>query len=535
MIEVYADGKTVYNSRLNDYALLGLSVTTALNKGGTAEFTMPPGHPAFERFINFKTIVEIFRDEELLFRGRVLYPSDDFYNRRTITCEGERCFLKDAVMRPYLYQDTPAAIFSDVIGIYNSQVEQPKQFQVGEVTVTDPNDYVRLESETAEQVGDTIDKLVERCGGYIVFTTNPEGQRVINWYAALGYPSTQAIEFGENLLDFSRTQASTDLVTRIIPYGAKDEETGERITIRSVNGDQDFIQDDEAVALRGVIARPVYWDDVTEPSNLLAKAEQYLASSKMVITTLRLSAVDLSVLNVNIDTLKVGGLIPVKSKPHGVDDEFLLTERIYNLMDPAQDTVTLGKDLTTLTGADVAGDRDTIDQLHRTEASIKADYQLGIAQAVQASETKMSSLIEQTSEDIRMEVSKTYTEFSSSVTGDLDQMQAQIDGQIQTWFDSYVPTPDNAPASGWATEEEKINHLGDIFYIVDNATIGGQAYRWAQVSGVYQWVLIEDMEVAKALADAARAQDTADGKRSSPSPCRPMTWGICGPRGTVGT
>ena len=513
MIEVYADGKTVYNSRLNDYALLGLTVTAALNKGGTAEFTMPPGHPAYGAFVNYKTIVEIYRAGELLFRGRALYPADDFYNRRTITCEGERCFLRDAVMRPYLYQDTPEAIFSDLVRIYNAQVEEPKQFQVGTVTVTDANDYVRLESESAEQVGDTIDKLVERCGGYIVFTTNPEGQRVINWYAALGYPSTQAIEFGENLLDFSRTQASTDLATRIIPYGAKDEETGERITIRSVNGDQDFIEDPEAVALRGVIARPVYWDDVTEPSNLLAKAKQYLASSKMVVTTLRLSAVDLAVMNVNIKSLKVGGLIPVKSKPHGVDDEFLLTERTYNLEDPAQDTVTLGKDLTTLTGADVAGDRDTIDQLHRTEASIKADYQLGIAQAVQASETKMSSLIEQTSEDIRMEVSKTYTEFSSSVTGDLDQMQAQIDGQIQTWFDSYIPTPDNAPASGWATEEEKINHLGDIFYIVDNDTMGGQAYRWAQVSGVYQWVLIEDVEVAKALADAARAQDTADGKR----------------------
>lgn len=110
-------------------------------------------------------------------------------------------------------------------------------------------------------------------------------------------------------------------------------------------------------------------------------------------------------------------------------------------------------------------------------------------------------------------LSQHFTEFSQAVTGDLDQMQAQIDGQIQTWFDSYIPTPDNAPASGWATEEEKINHLGDIFYIVDNDTIGGQAYRWAQVGGVYQWVLIEDVEVAKALADAARAQDTADGKR----------------------
>ena len=42
-------------------------------------------------------------------------------------------------------------------------------------------------------------------------------------------------------------------------------------------------------------------------------------------------------------------------------------------------------------------------------------------------------------------LSQHFTEFSQAVTGDLDQMQAQIDGQIQTWFDSYIPTPDTDP------------------------------------------------------------------------------------------
>lgn len=429
MIEVYADGVTVYDSRLNDYALLGLKVTAGVNKGGTAELTMPPGHPAYDFFINYRTIVEVYRGAELLFRGRALYPSDDFYNRRTITCEGERCFLRDAVMRPYLYQDTPAAIFADVIGLYNAQVEEPKQFQVGTVTVTDANDYVRLESEKAGQTADVIDKLVERCGGYIVFTTNSSGQRVINWYESLGYQSSQVIEFGENLLDFARSQASTDLATRIIPYGAKNEETGERVTIESVNGDLDFIEDTDAVALRGVIARPVYWDDVTEPANLLTKAQQYLATSKMIITTLELSAVDLSVLDYSIDTFQVGDTIQVKSKPHGVDDSFLLRERTYNLLDPAQDKVVLGKDLTTLTGAGVAGDRDALSQLHRTEHIIRADYQLGIAKAVEEAKTILSSIIEQTSTSIMLQVSETYATN--------DQVQKQISTTLTQLSDSF--------------------------------------------------------------------------------------------------
>ena len=87
MIQVYADNSLVYDSRLEDYSLLGLKVTTGLNKGGTAEIVMPPHHPAYNIFSSYKTVVTVYRDGLLLFRGRSLYPMDDFYNRRTITCE----------------------------------------------------------------------------------------------------------------------------------------------------------------------------------------------------------------------------------------------------------------------------------------------------------------------------------------------------------------------------------------------------------------------------------------------------------------
>ena len=109
--------------------------------------------------------------------------------------------------------------------------------------------------------------------------------------------------------------------------------------------------------------------------------------------------------------------------------------------------------------------------------------------------------------------SKELQDYANAVTGSLENLQGQIDGQIQTWFYDYVPTASNAPAAEWTTTEEKNKHLGDLFYIVNNATQGGQAYRWALVNGVYKWVLIEDAEVTKALADAAKAQDTADSKR----------------------
>ena len=431
MIQVYADDALVYDSRIRKYSLLGLKATGGLNKGGTAEILMPPDHPAFNSFTSYKTLVTIYRDGKLKFRGRALYPTDDFRLRRTITCEGERCFLRDGIHRPYSYQDDPANIFTYIIGLYNAQVEEFKQFVVGTITVTDPNNYISLESEEAETFAETVDKLVARCGGQIVFTTNEEGKRVINWYESVSYRSRQMIEFGSNLLDFSRTTANSDLATVIIPYGAKDEATGTRLTIESVNGGIDFIQDDEAVALRGVIARAVYWDDVATPEALLTKARQYLNESKNLITSLELTALDLSVLDKNIDDFDIGDIIVVRSAPHGIHDElYQLTELSFDLLHPQNDRVILGKNIASLTGADVAGDRKNTSELRRVERIIRSDYSINLAAVLEETQTTLTTLIQQTSDAIMLEVSEQYAtngSLESAISTTMTQLSSSFE------------------------------------------------------------------------------------------------------------
>lgn len=443
MIQVFIDDDLIYDSRLqDDNPLLELNAKLSLDKAGTASLKMAPGHPAYNRFVGYKTVVTIYRDGVLRFRGRALYPSDDFRNNRTITCEGERGFFRDGVIRSYTYQDSPAAIFADVIGLYNAQVEGFKQFVVGTVTVTDSNNYIRLESEKAEQFADVIDKLVERCGGYIVFTTNEAGQRVVNWLADVAYSNNQTIEFGENLLDFARTDESDDLVTVLIPYGAKDEETGTYITIESVNEGLDFIQDYDAVALRGVIAKAVYWDDITEPANLLTKAQQYLAQNKLVITSLELTAVDLSALDKSIDSFRIGDVIRVRSKPHGVDDDYRLTEQSLDFLRPAKDKVTLGKNIATLTGSDAAGDRKNAQGLQKVERTIVADFNLNAGVILEETKATLASLIQQTSEELRLEVSEQYTtndELESAISTTMTQLSESFNflfTELQTTVDA---------------------------------------------------------------------------------------------------
>lgn len=120
-----------------------------------------------------------------------------------------------------------------------------------------------------------------------------------------------------------------------------------------------------------------------------------------------------------------------------------------------------------------------------------------------------------TVEEIAQEhAAESVSNFVDSVyTPEIAQLQAQIDGQIMTWFYDYIPTTTNYPASEWTTGTEKEQHLGDLFYVVDNEESGGQAYRWAKIGNVYTWDYVEDTAVTKALASAQNAQDTADAKR----------------------
>ena len=408
MIQLYVDDTLVYDSRVKATALLGLRAQLGLNKGGAATIVLPPNHPAYNDFISYRSIIRIYRDGVLRFRGRVLYPTDDFMLTRTITCEGERCFLRDGIHRPYTYNDTPASIFSQVIGLYNAQVEAFKQFVVGTISGIS-TDAITLESEEAEPFSATVDKLVELCGGYLVFTTNTNGQRVINWYDSIGYSNQQTIEFGANIVDFSRTTANSDLATVLIPYGAKDESTGQRLTIESVNGGLDFIQDNEAVALRGVISKVVYWDEIITPDALLTRARQYLNASKNLIASLELTAIDLSLLDKNIDSFMVGDIIKVRSKPHGVMDElYQLTEQEIDFLQPQNDRVILGKNISSLTGTDVASAKRNDDTLKRLNRAIRTDYSVNTDAIIEEVKMQITSLIQQTSEAIKLEVSEQY-------------------------------------------------------------------------------------------------------------------------------
>ena len=82
----------------------------------------------------------------MVFEGRALDNGTDFYNTHTWTCESCLAYLKDSIQPPYDYKGTLRGLLELFVSVHNNTVEEKKRFVVGNVTVTDNNDYVSYSS-----------------------------------------------------------------------------------------------------------------------------------------------------------------------------------------------------------------------------------------------------------------------------------------------------------------------------------------------------------------------------------------------------
>lgn len=107
--------------------------------------------------------------------------------------------------------------------------------------------------------------------------------------------------------------------------------------------------------------------------------------------------------------------------------------------------------------------------------------------------------------------SRELASFSDAVNKSIEGLQAQVDGQIESYFYEYEPTLQNIPASQWTSNEERKKHEGDLFY--NKLTGYGYRFFYDESTSTWKWQLIQDTDITKALAAAEAAQDTADAKR----------------------
>lgn len=352
MYQIYADDTLIYDSTLSDYKIGKGNVTLEANKSGSFTFSLYPDHFYYDRFVRLKTVITVYKSGKIIFRGRILSDVTDYWNNKVLTCEGELGFLQDSIIRPFEFSGTPTDLFVKFIEEHNSQVDEFKRFNIGTVTVVDSNNYIaRSNSKYETALANMNSRLIEdSLGGYFYITHGEDGTEVkptINYLADFTHVSEQEIKFGSNLKDYTKTVSADSIATAIIPLGAViddgDSETEDkRVTIESVNHGRDYVSEPTAVSMYGLIYKVVEWDDVTVPSVLKKKAEEYLLSVINQNITIELTAIDLHLLDRSIESFNVGDYIPVISEPHNFSDTLLCKKQTIDLLKPENDTITLG-------------------------------------------------------------------------------------------------------------------------------------------------------------------------------------------------
>ena len=457
MYRLYCDGLTLYNDRLENLKIINPSVELEENKTGSFVFGMPVDHPYYGLVRKMKSIITLYQDDYLLFRGRVLDDEIGWHNEKSVVCEGELSFLIDSIQRPYEYDGTIAGYLNLLITRHNEQVEESKWFTVGNVTVTDANDYiVRSNNDYTDTWTELQTKLIDLLGGYIV--VRHDGYiNYIDYLQDVKLLSSQPITFGKNLLDLKRIRKGSEIATAVIPLGAKlkDEEgndTDVRLTIAEVNGGLDYIVDEDAKSQYGMIVKTVVYDDVTLAENLLTKGQAHLAEIVNLPETIELSAADLATVNTSFSSFYLGTQVRVESKPHGVEQLFVVKKLTVNLLEPASNKLTLGGVVLGFSGA-VQGLANKQTQILQTVEQTARRA----SETVYNVERNLLASLQVSAENIQSSVAENYylkdetDVLVSSISTEIEQTKNSFDIQF-TQFSADV----EAVAAGTDAEFEEI-------------------------------------------------------------------------------
>ena len=431
MFKAYCNNQIFFNAGISDDALTlaEAKLDLEVGKAGSFTFKIYPTNIGYNYFQKFKSYVSLYREDRLIFSGRVLEEKKGFSNEKTIICEGLLAMLNDSIIRPFSFQGTITEFLTMLINNHNSQVSEDKQFALGTVTVTDPNNYIARSREGYNSTMALFDDTVSTLGGY--FVVRPEnGVLYIDYLEDFTAESGQEVNFGENLLDITKESSGTELITALIPLGAESEETQKdgtvirrKLTIESVNDGNDYLTNTEAIEKYGFILGIHEWNDVTRPENLKTKGEAYLAQAVMEKTTINISAVDMAKAGADIDSFLAGEYVNIKSSVHSIDAKMLIKKQSLNLLNPSQNKLTVGDTVAGYVESGVKNTNKYETVIQKIEANYVTNQQVtgyptkeelaeaiskGNDDVINSVKEEMTAAINESAEEISLEVSTSY-------------------------------------------------------------------------------------------------------------------------------
>lgn len=434
IVKIYNDGVPLEIQSESPKVKSG-NVVKGINAIDSFSFTLLPNNPGFSRIRDKKTLVTVYNTNKnrFEFHGRALYsaPSMDSSGliTKAVTCESFFGFLCDSE-QTYVEERnwTVRGLLEHLINTHNSQVEDYKHFVVGEVSSDlDPNNNLYVGIQRKKTWESIKEKLLDKLGGEIRFRV--VGDVIyIDYLVKIGETRTTEIALSRNMKSITQENDPTAYVTRFKPLGCKltkevtntDEngnestetvETEERLDISSVNNGLDYIVDEEAERAYGINVHSETFDNITTASNLFTRGQQWLAENNRVKVKYSISALDLSLLGLDIDDFDVHNYHPIKNPLLGIDDTARIIKKNIDICNETSSTIEVGDNFKTLSELQKEQAGKINDMINVVE-KIESDY---VPNERLISETlALSSLIQQTTQNILLTVSETYESISAS-------------------------------------------------------------------------------------------------------------------------
>lgn len=444
-------------------------VVKGINTIDSFSFSLLPSNVGFYALRDFMTLVSVYntRKKRYEFWGRVLCSTSSMSESglitKDITCESFFGFFCDSLQTYVDTQNwTVKGLLQHILNVHNSQLEESKHFALGEVTAEDNNDNLYLGIQRKNTWETLKEKLLDKIGGEFRFRV-VDGVTYLDYLQEIGETRTTEIALSRNMKAITKELDPTSFVTRLYPLGAKlSEDREERLTIAEVNNGLEYIDDVDAIAMYGIHVGYIEFDDVKAASNLLRKGREWLTSNNKVPVKYSITALDLSLLGLDIDDFDVCNYHPIKNALLGIDDVARIIKKTIDVCEEVKSTIEVGENFKTLSDIQreqydkIVSAGSTIEQLKSETEKLQEEIKNttseidGIVQEVSEQRTSVINDAEKIifSALERYVLTTNYEEFVSTVSAQLQLLSdelslqftrameeiASVDGDLQTKY-----------------------------------------------------------------------------------------------------
>ena len=334
---VVIDGIDIYNES-PEMTLISPSVDLELNNAGSFDFTMPPEHTYYSLPKLLTSDVEVYENNRMIFYGRPVEITTDFFNQKQIHCEGALAFLNDTIQRPHEWASEQLyTIFSSILQAHNDLVPDNRKIVCDPSTDIDKADAIISRSVDYETTKDALFKnFRDVFGGYFMIERSGTTNR-LKWMDSLTANADQPAQYALNITEIEQRLSGDEIATAVIPIG----DNG--LTIKDVNAGYDYVSNSTLVAKYGLITKKVDFGSISDATELKTAGEKWLVDEQFEGLSIEVDVAELSYLeDYAYQPFHLGQNVHCVSTPHGIIDKVLPITKYSVELDSAVKKITIG-------------------------------------------------------------------------------------------------------------------------------------------------------------------------------------------------